>query len=521
MVSRHKLDAMNGLLKGMRPGSALALLGAAALLQGCAVGPSFKRPDTPAPAAYLPPNELQPAAPAGKVPPVPQAGDFEQHVALGKAPGGDWWMLFESPVLDALVHQAVASSHTLAEARALIAEAHELVAAQAGGRYPQVDLSAGAGRQQYGAQFLGSFKIPPFSYTAVGASVRYVLDYNGGIARSVEQRQALAQYQESERDATYLALTGSIATQAVDVAAMRAQIAALSDLLAEDQDNLDLVRTAFSNGSVSRVDVLTAQSQLASDQTLLPPLQHQLAVANHALAVLVGRVPAEWTAPELELAQLKLPRDLPLNLPSELVHRRPDILAAEAQLHAATAAVGVATANLYPQIVLSASGGLQQQGLAVDRLFTGSSTAWTLISGLTMPVFDGGTLRAERRAAVDELRASAERYQQTVLMSFGQVADLLDALQHDAGLVAAQANALQTAESSLELARDSYREGNSGLLQVLDAQRQRQEAQLGFVRAQAQQYLDTIQLYLAVGGTLNAGSPSSEVSPSRSPAVAG
>jgi outer membrane protein TolC len=192
-----------------------------------------------------------------------------------------------------------------------------------------------------------------------------------------------------------------------------------------------------------------------------------------------------------------------VRLPSELVHRRPDILAAEAQLHAATAAVGVATANLYPQIVLSATGGMQHEGLAVDHLFDSTSAAWTLISGLTAPVFDGGTRRAERRAAVDELRSRAERYQQTVLLSFGEVADLLDALVHDAGLLAAQANALQTAENSLDLARESYRAGNAGLLQILDAQRQRQQAQLGFVRAQAQQYLDTIQLLLAVGGTLS------------------
>jgi outer membrane protein TolC len=219
-----------------------------------------------------------------------------------------------------------------------IAEAKELVAAESGARFPQLDVSAGAGRQQYGAQFLGSFSIAPFSYTAIGASVRYMLDYTGGIARSVEQRRALEQYQESERDAAYLALTGSIATQAVTVAATRAEIQALSDLLAEDQDHLELVQTAFNNGSVSKVDVLTAQSQLATDQTLLPPLRHELAIAEHALAVLVGRLPAEWTAPELELGELKLPHELPLSLPSQLVHRSPDILAAEAQLHAATAA---------------------------------------------------------------------------------------------------------------------------------------------------------------------------------------
>jgi NodT family efflux transporter outer membrane factor (OMF) lipoprotein len=494
---------MTGLVQRKGARGALVLLAAAVGLQGCEVGPSFKRPDTPTPGTYLPQNEGKPAAAEGKAPAAPSTGDFEQHIMLGSAPGGDWWNLFQSPALDGLIHQAVASSHTLAAARAAVAEAREVVAAESGMRYPELDVNAGAGRQQYGAQFLGAFSIPPFSYTAIGASVRYVLDYTGGIARSIEQRQALVRYQESEREAAYLTLTGSIATQVVIVAATRAEIQALADLLSQDQANLDLVRTAFNNGSVSRVDVLTAQSQLASDQTLMPPLRHRLAVASHALAVLAGQAPAQWSAPNFDLAQLKLPRELPVRLPSELVHRRPDILAAEAQLHAATAAVGVATANLYPQIVLSATGGMQHEGLAVDHLFDSTSAAWTLISSLTAPVFDGGTRRAERRAAVDELRVSAERYQQTVLTSFGEVADLLDALTHDAGLLAAQANALQTAESSLDLARESYRAGNSGLLQILDAQRQRQQAQLGFVRAQAQQYLDTIQLLLAVGGTLS------------------
>lgn len=489
---------MTGARQPVSTRGVLVLLAATVAVAGCEVGPSFKRPDTPAPAGYLPESELHPSQPSGTAPP---AGDFEQHVALGQVPATDWWALFQSPVLDGLIRQAVSASHTLAAARATVAEAREEVAAESGALYPQVNFTAGAGRQLYGAEFLGSFSIPPFGYTALGASVSYVLDYTGGIARSVEQRRALLQYEESERDAVYLTLTGSIATQAVTVAATRAEIDALTELLAEDQSNLELTRTAFSNGSVSRVDVLTAQSQLATDQTLLPPLRHELSVASHALAVLVGRVPATWPVPDIELAQLKLPHDVPVTLPSTLVHRRPDILAAEAQLHAATAAVGVATANLYPQIVLSATGGLQQKGLSVDHLFDASSAAWTLISGLTMPVIDGGTRRAERRAAIDELRASAERYQQTVLTSFGQVADLLDALSRDAGLLAAQSNALQTAESSLALARESYREGNTGLLQILDAQRQRQQAQLGFVRAQAQQYLDTIQLLLATGGT--------------------
>jgi NodT family efflux transporter outer membrane factor (OMF) lipoprotein len=194
-------------------------------------------------------------------------------------------------------------------------------------------------------------------------------------------------------------------------------------------------------------------------------------------------------------------------LPSELAHRRPDILAAEARLHAATSAVGVAESNLYPKIQLSATGGFQS--LTSDKLFEGSNGAWSVIAGLTAPLFDGGTLRAERRAALDAMHASAADYQQTVLEAFAQVADLLEALEHDAEQLDAQSQAQQTAQSSLDLARASYKEGNAGVLQVLDAERLYQRARLGYVGAVAQRYLDTVQLFLALGGT----SPSSPGAP--------
>jgi NodT family efflux transporter outer membrane factor (OMF) lipoprotein len=487
-----------------RPGRIVAPgLFAATVLCACTVGPSFKRPTTPAPTAYIGRDESvgRESAAAGSEQSAPTASDFGQHVLLGATSPVNWWQLFESQSLDEVIHRATSNNHTLSAARATLLEAQELVTAESGARYPQVSVDAGAGRQKYGAQFAGPFSVPPFTYLAVGATVRYTLDYTGGITRSVEQREALAQYQHSEVEAAYLSLTGNVALQAMIIASSRAQLQAVSELLAEDRDNLNLVRTAFRNGSVSKTDVLTAESQLASDETLLPPLYHQLGVARHALAVLVGQTPADWSPPDFELREIKLPRELPVSLPSELVHRRPDILAAEAQLHAATAAVGIATANLYPQITLTATGGQQALPARAWQLFDRSGTAWSLISGLTAPVFDGGKLRADRRAAIDELHASAERYQQTVLESFGQVADVLDALSQDAADLAAQTRALAVAQSNLELSRESYSAGNTGILQVLDAQRQLQQAQLGFVRAQAQQYLDTTQLFVALGGS--------------------
>ena len=490
--------------KSKRLRSVATGLGVTAFLCACTVGPNFHRPAAAVTSAYRPQGESRPpsAAAAAAQQQAPAADAYAQRFVLGAPVVPDWWTLFKSPQLDELMRRAMADNHDLAAAKATLLQAQELVAAQTGRLFPQVGLTASGGRQKYGKQFLGELvpSVPPFTYEAFGASVSYTLDYDGALARSIEEQKALEQYQRSELDAAQLALTGDVASEAVVIAATRGQIKAAAELLSEDRDNLNLVRTAFANGSVSKLDVLTAQSQLASDQTLLPPLYQQLATARHALAVLLGHPPADWTQPDLELTDIHLPRELPVSVPSTLLRRRPDILAAEAQLHAATAAVGVATANLYPQIALSAT--LGQQALTPAKLFDASSTAWSLIAGLTQPLFNGGMLHAERRAALDALQASAQRYQQVVLDSSGQVADQLDALDHDAQLVAAQANARDTTEASLALARQSYQAGNSGLLQVLDAQRERQRAQLGFLQAQARQYLDTVQLLLAVGGPL-------------------
>src|SRR6266403_1790197 len=466
-------------------------------LGGCAVGPNFTRPTTP-PAARYTGDTLR-----GE---DGSAGDTAQRIALGREIEGNWWTLFRSDAIDQLVKQAVEHNRSLAASIATLAQAQELALAQAGSRYPQVDLTAGVGRQQYGNEFLGGFgKIPPFTYFAVGPTVSYTLDYTGGVARSVEEQYALAEVERHQLDAAYLTVTGQAVLQTLAIASARAQIATVETILVQDRDNLRLVQTAFDNGSVAREDVVSAQSQIANDMTLLPSLRQDLARARHALSVVLGRVPASELPPDVDLAQITLPLEVPVSLPSELAHRRPDILAAEARLHAATSAVGVAQSNLYPKIQLSATAG--QQSLKADQLFDRASNAWSIISGLTAPIFDGGTLRAEKRAAVDAMRASAANYEQTVLEAFAQVADLLEALDHDAEQLDAQVRAQQAAQSSLDLARLSYQEGNAGVLLVLDAERSYQQARLGYVRAEVQGYLDTVQLFLALGGT----SPSAPV----------
>src|SRR5580692_107302 len=458
---------------------------------GCAVGPDFARPAPPAASRYTR-DPLHAEEDASK-------SDTVQHIALGREIEGNWWTLFHSAAIDQIVAEALDHNRTLAASMATLAQAQELALARAGSQYPQVNLTAGVGRQQYGDEFLGGFaKIPPFTYFAVGPAVSYNLDYTGGVARGVEQQYALAEVEQHQRDAAYLTVTGQAVMQTVEIASVRAQIDTVETILVQDRDNLQLVQSAFDNGSVAREDVVSAQSQIANDMTLLPPLRQDLAKARHALSVGLG--------------QITLPLQLPVSLPSELAHRRPDILAAEARLHAATSAVGVAQSNLYPKIQLSASVG--QQSLKADQLFDRASNAWSIVSGLTAPIFDGGTLRAEKRAAVDAMRASAATYEQTVLEAFAQVADLLEGLDHDAEQLDAQDHAQQAAQSSLELARISYKEGNAGVLRVLDAERSYQQARLGYVRAVAQRYLDTVQLFLALGGTSPSASFGSSASQS-------
>jgi NodT family efflux transporter outer membrane factor (OMF) lipoprotein len=474
------------------PGRMLALAGTVAMLAGCALGPDFKRPDPPHVERYTA-QELRLETPAA-------AGESAQHVVPGGQLRSDWWRLFQSDALDGVVERALAGNRTLVAAAATLAQSQELAAAQAGTLYPQVGITAGIGRQKYGAEFLGSSPKPPaFTYFAVGPTISYALDYTGGVARSVEQQYALADYQRQQLDAAYLAVTGNAVMQALKMASLRAQIATVEAILDQDRENLKLVQTAFDAGSVSRVDIVSANSQLASDATLLPPLRQELSLARHALAIVLGQAPANAVLPEFDLAHLELPRSLPVSLPSELAHRRPDILAAEAQLHAATAAVGIANANFYPHISLTAASG--QQATDFSHLFDRASNVWNLAGALVAPLFDGGTLRAEQRAAVDAMHASAANYEQTVLVAFGQVADTLQALDHGAEQLEAQLRAQDAASDNVDLTRKSYNEGNVGVLQVLDAERLYQQARLGFERARGQRYLDTVQLFLALGGS--------------------
>jgi NodT family efflux transporter outer membrane factor (OMF) lipoprotein len=453
------------------------------------MGPDFQRPDVPAVDRY----GVTPAPTT-----IGTEGVQSQQLQQGAEVPADWWTAFHSSALNEAVEQALAHNQTLLAARASVQQAQALVEARTGARYPQIDLDASFGRQKLGSRFLGTFpKPPPFTFYAFGPAVSYTLDYTGGVKRSVEQQRALADYQVREGQAAQISVAGNVVMQALMVAARQTEIDTMEELLDNDRKNVDMIQAAFDAGSVSKVDVLIAQSQLANDETLLPPVKRELNAARNALAVLMGQPPALSQA-GFQLKNFQLPQQLPLTLPSELVRRRPDILAAESQLHAATAAVGVATANLYPRITLTA--GFSQESVDTSTLFDAENSAWNIIGGLTAPLFDGGKLRAEKRAALSALSVQAARYQQVVLESFAQVADALDAAQQSSDQFAAQTKALNVAQQNLELTRESFNEGFANVLQVLDSERLYQQARLGYVRSQAQRLADTAQLFVALGG---------------------
>ena len=457
-----------------------AVLYTALMLAGCAVGPNFQPPKSPANQAYDTP------APGGAA-------------GVAEAPGADvpaqWWQLFKSASLDETLRAAIADSPTMTSAQATLAAAREAVIVARAGYLPRLSADAGAQRASAGIPG-GADSSTEYS---LGLTASYTFNAFGGATRRlVEQSEALVDLQRYQLAGTYLTLTGSVVNEALSIASSRLQIAVTLDLLANDQKNLDLTNRMFEVGAAARTDVLTAESQLASDQTSLPSLRQQLSVSRHALAILVGHAPADWQVPDFELKEFTLPALLPLSLPSALVQQRPDILAAQAQLHAASANIGIAVSQEYPSITLS--GSLTRDALTAADLFHDFNRVWNIGGALVQPLFEGGALRAQTRAARDAYQAQAAAYTQVVLTAFGQVADDLRALDNDRERVAAFARSLRIASDSLALQRISYGAGRSTILQLIDAERTYSQARLGSAGAEVQQLEDAANLFVALGG---------------------
>ena len=468
---------------------------ATTVLAACATGPRFTPPPVPTVSSYVSSRAPKSHSEATSKPHGRSGEAAEQSVVLGMRPPENWWTLLNSPQLDEVVALALRNNLSLGIARANLARAQEGLAAAQGQRSVQLDLASQVARNEYGSAFLGpeASTFPTFSDYSVGPSVSYDLDIYGGLRHRIGQAGAIAGYEKQQLRAARLQVLGDTLTEVLDIASARAQIRVIKRIVDADGKTVDLVRAARRVGAVSDIDVLTAESQRDRDRTLLPPLYQELDAARDALAILVGQPPVKWTPHDFALDELSVPHELSLVVPSELVRARPDIRAAEAELRSANATVGIATADLYPQVSLTA--GWAEQGL----LTGGTAAAWDLIGGLTAPVFHGGTLRAQRRAAQDAYDATFLQYQLVVLNAFGQVADTLHSLDHDAQALRAQEQAVASAEATVLLTQQGYRVGNAGILQVVTAERERQVAEIGLVQARARRVADTAALFLASG----------------------
>lgn len=465
----------------------------AVLMAGCAVGPDFERPAAPSVKGYT-------AEPLPKHTAADGASKQSQQFMDGGDIPGQWWELFHSPALNRLVERALKANPNLQAAQATLRQARENVYAAQGALYPEVDASGSASRQKFvGAQF-GQPNNPGSIFTLYNASVSvsYGIDLFGEARRALEAMGAQEEFQRFQLEGAYLTLTSNVVTTAVQEASLRAQIAATRDVLDDESQQLDLLQNQYKVGGIALSSVLAQKTALAQTRASLPALEKQLALIRNQLATLAGYFPSENEEAAFDLEMLQLPQELPVSLPSRLVEQRPDIRAAESLLHAASAQIGVATANMLPQLTLT--GGAGSVATTSGALFSSGSGVWNFGANLAQPIFRGGMLLHQKRASVAAYDAAAAQYRGVVLSAFQDVANVLDALQSDANIFEAQAAAAQSASDSLDIARKQYQFGASSYLTLLNAQLAYQQTRIALAQARASRYADTAALFQSLGG---------------------
>ncbi|HZC38061.1 MAG TPA: efflux transporter outer membrane subunit [Sphingomicrobium sp.] len=465
------------------------------LTTACAVGPNFHAPAPPEVSGYTA-KPVQTTAATGGV-----AGGEAQHFVSGADIPAEWWTLFHSKELNALIAQALAHNADLKAAEAALLVAHESTLAQRGAYLPKVTAGASITREKDPSGTLAA--VPSnnaFLYTLITPqlSVSYTPDVFGLNKRTVESLAAQEQASRYQMIAVDITLSANVAAAVIQKASLDDQIGATEELIGINRQMLSLLQYQHSKGYAAGPDVAAQQAQLQQLEATLPPLLKQREQQDHLLAVLTGRFPSQQPDLRLALASLSLPADLPLSLPSALVAQRPDVLQAQANMHAASAQIGVATANRLPNITLSANAG--SNALAIGQLFGPGTGFWNIGAALLAPIFDGGTLLHQQRGARAAYQQAAEQYRGTVLTAFQNVADTLSALEHDAEGLKSTAAATDTAKTSLDLSRLRYKDGYDSYLAVLNAEQTYQQQRLSLVQAQAARFADTAALFQALGG---------------------
>jgi NodT family efflux transporter outer membrane factor (OMF) lipoprotein len=472
------------------------LLAASLLLftAGCAVGPNFKRPAAPDVRGYTP-TPISTTSSTSNV-----AGGEAQHLVEAQDIPGEWWTLFHSKPLDDLIERSLKANPGIQAAQAALLVARENVLAQRGAYYPSVSGSFSTTRAKSSSDLSPVTDTNALNYSLYTpeVSVSFVPDVFGLNRRTVESLGAQGQQARFALAATHITLSSNIAAAAIQEASLRAQIDATRELITINTNMLDILRNQFKAGYADRLDVAAQEAQLAQVVATLPPLLKQLAQQRDLLAALSGGFPNQDLPEKFELSNLQLPQELPLSLPSKLVEQRPDVLQAEANLHSASAQIGIATANRLPNFALTADAG--SMALAIGQMFTGGTAFWDLGASVTQPIFDGGTLLHRERAAKAAYLQAAEQYRGTVITAFQNVADTLNALQQDADGLKAASDAKDAAAVTLELSNKQYQSGYANYLALLNAEQSYQEAVINLVEAQANRYADSAALLQALGG---------------------
>ncbi|AYH45733.1 hypothetical protein CDA09_20500 [Azoarcus sp. DN11] len=484
-----------------------AIAAAVAMLTGCAVGPDYVRPHLPASAAYSP-APLPATTPATPVP-----GGAAQHFTVGRDIGADWWTLLQSQPLDALIEKAFAANPSIESAQAALRAAHEAEYAQRGLYFPTVQAGYTPSRTKVAGNLSGSSAPGPqgdgtiigatpgapviFDFHTAQLTVGFVPDVFGGNRRQVEALAAQATVQQFQLEATYVTLASNIAAAAIQDALLRRQIAITREIVDADTAAADVVRRQHQAGYVSRLDLAAQENALAQARQALPPLQKQLEQNRDLLRALSGAA-QDTEVPAFDLDALQLPDELPLSLPSRLVEQRPDVRAAEEQLHAASAQIGVARANRLPQFSINGTAG----GAAAhfDQMFRNSGQFFNLALNITQPLFDGGTLMHRERAATETFRQAAAQYRSTVITAFQNVADTLHAIHTDAAAMQAAAEVAETSRTQLELIRRQHSHGYLDRLALITAEQAWRQSRLNLAQTQANRMNDTVALFVSLGG---------------------
>jgi NodT family efflux transporter outer membrane factor (OMF) lipoprotein len=459
-------------------------------LCACAVGPNFTRPASPAAERYT--SEAMPAATLA-------ADGSSQQFRSGDALSADWWRLFGSAPLDAQVLRSLAGSPTLQASAATLRQSQDNLRAGYGVFYPQAsaELTAARERSTPPGQASGAAS-SVFNLVTLSGTISYALDLFGGERRKVEGLKAQVDYQRYLNRAAWLTLSANVVNTSIARAAYVAQVRATEQLIELQRQQLRSTQTLVDAGAAPYADVLSLRSLIAANQASLAPLRQKVSQTGDLLASLEGSVPSATTPPDIDLEALTLPTDLPVSLPSELARQRPDILASEALLHAASATIGVATAAMFPSISLSATYG--SAGSGFGSLGASAGRFWSIGPAASIPVFQGGRLWYGRKAAIDAFQAAQAAYRQTVLDAFAQVADSLQALQHDAQGLQAELDARRAAQEALHLTQVNYSAGLASFVDVWAADVQFHEATIGYLQAVAQRHQDTVALFVALGG---------------------